>query len=108
MGQDELCAVFQSHACDAQTHLLIVPKDHVRDCTDPAARRYLSHFVEVADSLHPNAVLVYHHPPFTSIDHLHMHVLVAPFRNAYKKFKHAPAKWKCWLVDARAFAEDLE
>merc|ERR1712232_761538 len=91
----------ESRARDASTHLLIVPRNHVQNCNCPEAIALLPHFVQVAETLHAGAMLSFHRPPFNSIDHLHMHVLVPPWKNCRAEFKHGGGSWKCWHVDAR-------
>eukprot|EP00927_Polykrikos_kofoidii_P063993 TRINITY_DN58950_c0_g1_i1.p1 TRINITY_DN58950_c0_g1~~TRINITY_DN58950_c0_g1_i1.p1 ORF type:complete len:154 (+),score=17.86 TRINITY_DN58950_c0_g1_i1:62-523(+) len=98
--EDEVCSVFESRAKDARTHLLIVPKFHIKDCKSDGAAELVPHFVQVAERLSPGATCCFHVPPFNSIDHLHMHVLVPPYRNCLKMFKHEPAWWKLWTIGA--------
>eukprot|EP00928_Gymnodinium_smaydae_P014034 TRINITY_DN15090_c0_g1_i2.p1 TRINITY_DN15090_c0_g1~~TRINITY_DN15090_c0_g1_i2.p1 ORF type:complete len:162 (-),score=3.61 TRINITY_DN15090_c0_g1_i2:110-595(-) len=106
--QDDLCACFESKAREASTHLLIVPKRHVQNWKSPETGKLLPHMIQVADRLHPGAELHFHNPPYNTIDHLHLHVLVPPWKNGFARLKQSYAPWKFWLVDARNLLESSE
>merc|ERR1740121_3082708 len=99
--EDEHCVAFESRAADASRHLLVVPRAHIRDCNAEGLPDVLPLLVRAAGRLAPGAVMCFHRPPFTSVDHLHLHVLVPPFRACHLRFKHEPAPGKFWSVDPR-------
>jgi diadenosine tetraphosphate (Ap4A) HIT family hydrolase len=87
----------------ARDHILVVPKHHVRNLSslkvgDPAHLRMLRdmkrHGMTCARARHPDVVddaayrLVFHVPPFNSVDHLHLHVFLPPFDNFWKDFTY--------------------
>jgi hypothetical protein len=40
-------------------------------------------------SLDPSFVFCFHHPPYNSIDHLHLHAIQKPYRNLWSRFMFA-------------------
>jgi len=63
-----------------------------------AGRELLKDYGEVGQGR-----LVFHVPPFNSVDHLHLHVLAGPFNNWYRAIAHRPGM--PWAVCAERLLE---
>ncbi|TNV75479.1 hypothetical protein FGO68_gene1798 [Halteria grandinella] len=113
--EDDLVYVFKDIDPDAQYHYQMIPKWHIKNLaqlnSENALHRHLvSHFYDKGFSLvkmlHPDLInsdiaqikdadadllrIGFHRPKCTSIDHLHMHMMVGK-----RKWK---ASWQfCWL-----------
>jgi hypothetical protein len=48
----------------------------------------------------------FHRPPFISVKHLHMHVIVTPFKSRYRALKYQPGRR--WYTDAVDVLEMLK
>ncbi|KAI9224836.1 HIT-like domain-containing protein [Blastocladiella britannica] len=87
-------AVFHDINPSAVFHLQVIPRQHLRDINAldashiPMLRQFgalaqeiiqRDHFVQVTGP-NPQILIGFHVPPFTSVHHLHMHVLVLPIR----------------------------
>lgn len=94
----------------ARVHLLVVPREHVRNVNDlrPEERHLvlLEHLRAVgerqlqlcAGCLGTDAaapLLLFHVPPFNSIEHLHLHCFLPPFDNVFKEIKYSPRGFWC-------------
>ena len=91
---------------DAAVHWLVAPKDHIRDCESPGALSCVHYMVQVAEQLVPGAHLSLHGRGYTSQDHLHLHVLVPPWRNQKLRRRQEPAKDRPWIIDARVYLRE--
>lgn len=104
IGETENVAAFLPRRRDgARDHILVVPKDHVQNLSSLRAHdllhlrmlRDMKRFgMECARKRHPGISdesvyrLVFHVPPFNSVDHLHLHVFLPPFDNFWKNFTY--------------------
>ena len=92
---------------DADVHYLVAPKKHIStistlttECEDSARllqeiEVMAANLLELGAKEHgPHVVfhsrLVFHKPPFNSVDHLHLHVLGGNFATAWKNFTFTP------------------
>jgi len=97
---DELVYVVADIAPAAQTHLLVIPRNHVRDCdSEELSEAMLRHMRDVGVKMlqragHPleQSRLGFHVPPCISQPHLHLHVLGGTFR--------APCSHRCACCEA--------
>uniref|UniRef100_A0AAY4AZP8 HIT domain-containing protein n=1 Tax=Denticeps clupeoides TaxID=299321 RepID=A0AAY4AZP8_9TELE len=100
LASDDEVLCFKDISPGAEHHYLVVPRDHIKDCT------YLQKIVSMANMglkvLHENnftdmndASFGFHLPPYTSVDHLHLHVL-APASQLYicSKYKYTPNHYR--------------
>eukprot|EP01063_Lacrimia_lanifica_P007089 TRINITY_DN14487_c0_g1_i1.p2 TRINITY_DN14487_c0_g1~~TRINITY_DN14487_c0_g1_i1.p2 ORF type:complete len:159 (+),score=44.98 TRINITY_DN14487_c0_g1_i1:45-521(+) len=112
---DEDVAVFPSRAGDAATHLLAVPRRHITSIhtvsREVADAEGLLRALDVRHKLFSpeeveRSVAVFHRPPFTSIDHLHLHILVGDYSTLKARLKHTPGgcwrRWNLSLQEAHA------
>ena len=104
IGETQSVAAFLPRRQDgARDHILVVPKHHVKNLSslrvgDPAHLRMLQdmkrHGLALARARHPDVAgddayrLVFHVPPFNSVDHLHLHIFLPPFDNFWKDFTY--------------------
>lgn len=86
--QDELITVFKDIKEDALFHCLVVPNKHI-----PSLDELTMNDMETVQRMEKVGVMLlekdfpndehrigYHHPPRNSIEHLHMHCIVLPFK----------------------------
>ncbi|OQR92807.1 hypothetical protein ACHHYP_03179 [Achlya hypogyna] len=103
---EEHISVFRPLHPASASHILVVPKHHVRNINQltPSHLALLVRMKEVATyvlqqlgyytesrRLH----LAFHSPPFNSIDHVHMHAMVASRRTALGCVKYKTGTWWC-------------
>ena len=104
---------------DADVHYLVAPKEHISTISSLTteskdAVRVLQEIEMMAANLlelgakehGPHVVfhsrLVFHIPPFNSVDHLHLHVLGGNFATAWKNFTFTPGfPWCCSLAQVQ-------
>lgn len=86
-------------------HFLVVPKDHIRSIKnlDGTHVRFLEEMKMVADELISQNgggrwIVGFHVPPFTSVHHLHLHVLGGEFKSVFARWKYADWKMARWFV----------
>ena len=96
--QDEQIYMFEDKFKKAEFHYLIIPKVHMRDSNHILTYEHMNlveHMIQQAKTyVHetlkrdPNSEmqLHFHKPMFTSVKHLHMHVLVGNLSMAGKVF----------------------
>ena len=109
--RDDRVAAFVPRTSGAAAHYLSVPIAHIKsvktldtggeDALDLLAR------LDVRDKLFtpeqmPRTMAVFHYPPFTSIDHVHLHLLLTPYANFYQRIKNEPSRWKAWNISLAA------
>ncbi|KAI4517548.1 HIT-like protein [Schizophyllum commune Loenen D] len=105
VAQNDKVIAFHDRNPASKVHVLVIPKDHHRTCfashTRPLASclnrrsgyclpRRLVRFA--ADLPFRSWNLGFHIPPFNSINHLHLHVQVLPYRSIIRKLKYRIAK----------------
>ncbi|KAI5892720.1 HIT-like protein [Schizophyllum commune H4-8] len=98
VAQDDKFVAFHDRNPASKVHVLVIPKDHHRMRFDRASasclnRRSESFFPERLVRLAANVLtrswnLGFHIPPFNSINHLHLHVQVLPYRSTIRKLKY--------------------
>ncbi|CAM9113648.1 unnamed protein product [Chrysoparadoxa australica] len=110
--EDDTVVAFHPLDISAQQHILVVPKQHIRnvDSVEPQDGDLLSHMYQVGDQIlrrnAPGPVLnrglsyprvfshLFHVPPYNSVDHLHMHCMEMPLLKPIHVFKYAAfAPW---------------
>ncbi|KAJ9470805.1 Bifunctional adenosine 5prime-phosphosulfate phosphorylase/adenylylsulfatase HINT4 [Diplonema papillatum] len=100
-------AVFCPRTKSAAVHYLSVPTAHVKNIRnlgeDKQQARELLQKLDVRDKLltaeqRARSVAVFHVPPYNSIDHLHLHMIVGPYVSVFDSIKHQPAWWKAWTT----------
>ena len=93
---DETARTFTIHdrsKGSASEHLLVCPKEHIKHIglmnrEDAELLKEMKGAAErVASKLAPNSEVIYgfHKPPFYTIKHLHLHVVVLPISNSFYK-----------------------
>ncbi len=104
--QDDRFIAFLDLNPSASTHLLIIPKEHMGSVKELnsshlpmiEAMQELGHQLLKQQS-YPisDHVLGFHVPPFTSVYHLHMHVIGGPFKNIFRRLKYPPFTAPWWI-----------
>eukprot|EP00747_Dinoflagellata_sp_TGD_P138140 gnl/TRDRNA2_/TRDRNA2_175751_c4_seq3.p1 gnl/TRDRNA2_/TRDRNA2_175751_c4~~gnl/TRDRNA2_/TRDRNA2_175751_c4_seq3.p1 ORF type:complete len:202 (-),score=28.29 gnl/TRDRNA2_/TRDRNA2_175751_c4_seq3:85-690(-) len=112
--EDDLVSCFVPRDPAAVVHLLVVPREHVRNVAaldGPRHLELLQHMREVGQtqlrlccervegSRMDKASFVFHVPPWNSIDHLHMHCFLRPYDNCWKWLKYRPGTPWCRSAD---------
>jgi diadenosine tetraphosphate (Ap4A) HIT family hydrolase len=93
--KDKVVTVFESKAHDARLHLLVIPNKHIDgvESLNYTHTKLLNYMVNVAKSVLGNNnkkyIMGFHKLPFRSVNHLHMHVLVPPFRSWLTGWKYS-------------------
>eukprot|EP01061_Rhynchopus_euleeides_P010951 TRINITY_DN20521_c0_g1_i1.p1 TRINITY_DN20521_c0_g1~~TRINITY_DN20521_c0_g1_i1.p1 ORF type:complete len:188 (+),score=49.42 TRINITY_DN20521_c0_g1_i1:79-564(+) len=105
--KDDKVAVFVPRTTGAMVHYLSVPIKHMvsihtvsKECDDVddlLTSLDVRHKVFSKEQL-PHTLAVFHQPPFTSIDHLHLHMLLGPYKSFFQGIKNEPARWKTWNI----------
>jgi diadenosine tetraphosphate (Ap4A) HIT family hydrolase len=105
--EDEVVFAFQDiNKRSAREHILVCPKEHIPNVNSLNTDHIplLNHMKVVGQKIlkeiDPNAGtrLGFHVPPFYSVDHLHLHLIMEPVREYF------PDKW----LFAKAFMRDLD
>ncbi|KAJ3412743.1 hypothetical protein HDV05_000313 [Chytridiales sp. JEL 0842] len=97
--QDDHLLAFADINPSAAHHLLITPRSHILSLFNLTASHLhiLNHMKQVGEYILFHELRVdaskkegyqmgFHVPPFTSVPHLHLHVLVKPFKSVFKRF----------------------
>ena len=97
LAESASCVAFSPRTPDAKEHVLVVPKKHLTSARSlgPEHVTLLEDMRKLGlEALHVQATvisipprLVFHVPPFNSINHLHLHVLRPPFAGWYENIK---------------------
>ena len=94
---DEKTVVFNDKYPMAKIHILVIPKEHIDNINslnedhlellNQMKTNALNHIKKVNPEINENEIIFgFHTPPFNSINHLHMHCIVPPFKNYYYYF----------------------
>ena len=110
--QDSDFILFKDINPSALHHYLIIPKIHiptVKDLNSSHVPMILSMKKIATELLYNNLsipmehhVLGFHVPPFTSVDHLHLHVIAKPFKNYFRSWKY-PSKDTLWWMNVNSW-----
>ncbi|KAL7747645.1 hypothetical protein RI367_006934 [Sorochytrium milnesiophthora] len=113
--KDAEIAVFHDIAPSAHIHLLAIPLKHIRNVNNlqPADVDLVQRLGDTAlailkdkYSVDPNTVrLGFHNPPFTWVQHLHLHVVVEPIKPIWRwKFYTGLGNWLFVPLDSSVLA----
>ena len=94
---DEKTVVFNDKYPMAKIHILVIPKEHIDNINslnedhlellNQMKTKALNHIKKINPEINENEISFgFHTPPFNSINHLHMHCIVPPFKNYYYYF----------------------
>ncbi|TMW64203.1 hypothetical protein Poli38472_012825 [Pythium oligandrum] len=96
--EDELVVAIEDHYPRASTHLLVITREHLPSVNDLHATHspLVRHMMEVGHKLlidqgcvaETDRQLGFHRPPFTSVQHLHLHCLGLPFLPAWNRLRY--------------------
>jgi diadenosine tetraphosphate (Ap4A) HIT family hydrolase len=102
--QDNSFIVFRDINPAAKTHWLMIPKEHIGSVKDlkPSDLEVLQEMRILSSKLQEehgltNVVLGFHIPPFTSVDHIHLHIIEKPFLNVWRSLKYPSWKGNTWF-----------
>ncbi|ORY98238.1 HIT-like domain-containing protein [Syncephalastrum racemosum] len=103
--EDDDLIAFHDRSPGAAMHLLVIPRQHIKNvkALDASHGDLLEKMIDLGRRLLKDhgfdpddpsvSRLGFHIPPFNSIDHLHLHVLGLPFKNAFRTLKYSPNWW---------------
>ncbi|KAJ3059458.1 Malate dehydrogenase, cytoplasmic [Podochytrium sp. JEL0797] len=113
--EDDKYVAFHDINPSSRVHLLLVPKNHIGSIQDltysdvpmleemkAIAHSILSETFKIPTNDHH---LGFHVPPFTSVPHLHLHVIGTPFKNWVRSAKYPEAR--SWWFNGDALAVRL-
>ena len=94
---DEKTVVFNDKYPMAKIHILVIPKEHIDNINslnedhlellNQMKTNAFNHIKKINPEINENEIIFgFHTPPFNSINHLHMHCIVPPFKNYYYYF----------------------
>ncbi|KAI8820716.1 HIT-like domain-containing protein [Fimicolochytrium jonesii] len=116
--QNEEFVAFHDINPSASTHLLLIPRAHIPTVKDLPASSHplISRMSQIGHTLlsdmgYPPSRhrLGFHVPPFTSVPHLHMHVLGLPYRGRLRSIKYPERwRWSRWFVEAERYGRSLK
>jgi diadenosine tetraphosphate (Ap4A) HIT family hydrolase len=102
---DELITVFHSIHRDAHLHLLIISNRHIESCNNlqQSDMPLLEHMRDIAMRIvtpfKKRVCIGFHQPPFVSVPHLHLHVVIQPkLLHAIKYIDYTP-----WFISLDRF-----
>lgn len=89
--EDDLVYVFHDLYPKAQTHLLVIPKRHIKNLyhLKPSDLELIEHMKSTANDIKTkinpaaDAKIGFHHPLFNSVLHLHLHILILPYTHEF-------------------------
>ncbi|TPX57090.1 hypothetical protein SpCBS45565_g08271 [Spizellomyces sp. 'palustris'] len=115
--EDEGYIAFHDVSPSAIVHLLVIPKMHVGTVRNLSVedRGMVVRMKEIGHELlkergfgEGDRRLGFHVPPFTSVGHLHLHVIGLPFRNWFRSLKYPLWGWARWYVGVDQVESSLE
>ncbi|KAG0328043.1 hypothetical protein BG004_002629 [Podila humilis] len=112
---DEHIAAFNDINPGAETHILIVPVEHIDSVKTLQAKDYdllermrakaIEFLVEQGHD--PEASkLGFHVPPFNTVGHLHLHVLGGKFKSTFRRLKYQTGR--VWYQDLEQVTEKFK
>ncbi|GAM21208.1 hypothetical protein SAMD00019534_043830, partial [Acytostelium subglobosum LB1] len=113
--QDDDIYVFRDRYPKASTHYLVIPKIHIKSVRTltpddlPTVLKMKQVALQLTESMFPGKEyrLGFHVPPFYSVPHLHMHLLVEPFTPSFKRFNYTPHLGGLWYRSVDMIIESL-
>ena len=116
--QDEEFKVIKDINPSSRTiHLLLMPKAHIESITTLNTIQDLSMLTrmrEIAMELTnytesgSKFVVGFHVPPFTSVDHLHLHLIQRPFKNFWRSIKYVEVGSGQWFKTIDTVIKEAE
>mmetsp|Transcript_3327 Transcript_3327/g.11953 ORF Transcript_3327/g.11953 Transcript_3327/m.11953 type:complete len:148 (-) Transcript_3327:335-778(-) len=99
--QDDKVLCFCDRSPSARLHLLVTPRRHIKNlhALSAAEEGLERHMLRVGreaiaresgSSDTSDALFGYHLPPFTSVDHLHLHCISGPWTSWWRALKYSP------------------
>jgi len=104
--EDDELFVFRDQFPSAKTHFLIIPKKHIGSVYSLGLQHVgmvkrmeeLSCKVICAQTADARSARIgFHVPPFYSVNHLHLHVILPPWTTCYSQFKY-PIEGSCFFA----------
>ncbi|EFA77280.1 hypothetical protein PPL_12491 [Heterostelium album PN500] len=113
--QDDDVVVFSDRTPKASTHLLVIPRRHIKsvktlkpsDLPTVLKMKDIAQTIANRDFSGSAYRLGFHIPPFYSIPHLHLHLLVEPFTPTRKRFNYTPHLGGLWYKSVDTIIESL-
>ncbi|KAL9641961.1 hypothetical protein ABK040_004018 [Willaertia magna] len=111
--RDDICYIVEDVRPEADFHYLVIPIEHISSARTfdikylktvhhmyvVAKRFFKERHSELFHSLHSNQIedrFGFHLPPFNSVGHAHMHVLVGKYNNFISRIEFTPdTYWYC-------------
>ena len=95
--EDEKIVVFNDKYPMSRFHILVIPKDHIKnvnslsnkhlDLLNYMKKNAIEHMLKKSNDIKESDMIFgFHVPPFNSIEHLHLHCIVPPYKNYYYYF----------------------
>lgn len=116
--EDKEFVGFRDRNESGKVHFLVIPRCHIGSVFDLEPSRY-----ELVRKMHDighllldkegftlqNRRLGFHVPPYTSVGHLHLHVIGLPFKDLVRSVKYSNANlaWINWFVDVEKVLQSL-
>mmetsp|Transcript_20147 Transcript_20147/g.26149 ORF Transcript_20147/g.26149 Transcript_20147/m.26149 type:complete len:150 (+) Transcript_20147:270-719(+) len=124
MYQDDQVSAFKAKYPRSTSHVLVATNEHILQTDIFKPRFTLSDFYREKEPVYwfhtfvspeyqtllrkmamigrrvcPNGELVFHVPPFNSIEHLHLHCITGKYQNVYREIAHTPGYPWCVHID---------
>ncbi|KAI9003569.1 HIT-like domain-containing protein, partial [Gaertneriomyces semiglobifer] len=117
-GQDDEFIAFNDISPSAKDHFLVIPRQHIETIYSlnsshislVTRMRDIGHHLldQRAYSLFDRR-LGFHVPPFTSVPHIHLHVMGLPWKNSYRAIKYPDSwAWARWWIGIEHVVESLK
>ncbi|KAK3836129.1 MAG: HIT-like domain-containing protein [Linnemannia gamsii] len=113
--KDDEIAAFNDISPAAETHILIVPVDHVK-----SVKTVTTDHISLLEKMRLKGIdllkerghdpedsrLGFHVPPFNTVDHLHLHVVGGAMKSNYRKLKYETGRM--WYMDLTQLQANLD
>ncbi|KAF9546401.1 hypothetical protein EC957_009750 [Mortierella hygrophila] len=113
--KDDEIAAFNDINPAAETHILIVPIDHVK-----SVKTMTTDHIPLLEKMHQKGIdllkerghdpeqsrLGFHVPPFNTVDHLHLHVVGGVMKSNFRKLKYETGRM--WYMDLTQLQATLD